>query len=96
MVQFGKQQKIIENHKSANVKRKLNSMDQLMDIEKVNEFNLLKKRHRKMRQKKLDIENRRLEDLIETLKGPNYVCEWVIALFLLLNVSKEIKLSQWF
>ena len=43
MVYFGKQQKIIENHKSANVKRNLNSMDQLMDIEKVNEFNLLKK-----------------------------------------------------
>ena len=32
----------LENHKSANVKRKLNNMDQLMDIEKVNEFNLLK------------------------------------------------------
>ena len=49
-----------------------------------------------MRQKKLDIENRRLEDLVETWKGPNYVCEWVIAVLLLLNVSKEIKLSQWF
>ena len=31
------------HHKPSNIKRKLNNMNQVMDIEKLNELNLLKK-----------------------------------------------------
>ena len=68
-----------------------------MDIERVNEFNLLKEEVKVFGQqsKSLDSENKRLEDLIETLKNQTDVCEFIIVLLSLLNASKKIKLSQW-
>ena len=45
--------------------------------------------------KSLDSENKRLEDLIETLKNQTDVCEFIIVLLSLLKASKKIKLSQW-
>ena len=41
---FAELQKEIFKHKSAYVKRKLNIMDQVMDIEKLNEFNWLNRK----------------------------------------------------
>ena len=48
---------------SANAKRELNNIDQVMDIEKRNEFNLLKEEVKEAVQqsKGLDIESRKLE-----------------------------------
>ena len=68
-----------------------------MDIEGVNEFNLLKEEVKVFGQqsKSLDSENKRLEDLIETLKNQTDVCEFIIVLLSLLKASKKIKLSQW-
>ena len=68
-----------------------------MDIERVNEFNLLKEEVKEFGQqsKSLDSENKRSEDLIETLKDPIDVCEFIIVLLSLLNARKKIKLSQW-
>ena len=68
-----------------------------MDIERVNEFNLLTEKVKEFGQqsRSLDSENKRLEDLIETLKDPTDVCEFIIVLLSLLNASKKIKLSQW-
>ena len=68
-----------------------------MDIERVNEFNLLKEEVKVFGQqsKSLDSENKRLEDLIETLKNQTDVCEFIIVLLSLLKASKKIKLSQW-
>ena len=68
-----------------------------MDIERVNEFNLLKEEVKVFGQqsKSLDSENKRLKDLIETLKNQTDVCEFIIVLLSLLKASKKIKLSQW-
>ena len=64
---------------------------------RVNEFNLLKEEVKVFGQqsKSLDSENKRLEDLIETLKNQTDVCEFIIVLLSLLKASKKIKLSQW-
>ena len=61
------------------------------------EFNLSEEgKEFEQQRKSFDSENRRSEDLIETLKDPNDVYECIITLLSSLNVSKEIKLSQWF
>ena len=66
-------------------------------VEKLNEFNLSEEgKEFEQQRKSFDSENRKSEDLIETLKDPNDVYECIITLLSSLNVSKEIKLSQWF
>ena len=68
-----------------------------MYVEKLNEFNLSEEgKELEQQRESFDSENRRSEDLIETLKDPNDVYECIITLLSSLNVSKEIKLSQWF
>lgn len=47
---------------SVNVKRKLNNIDQVIDIEKRNEFNLIKEDVKEaVQQSSLDIESKKLE-----------------------------------
>ena len=48
---------------SANVKRKLNNIDQVIDIQKRNEFNLIKEdvKEAVQQSKSLDIESKKLE-----------------------------------
>lgn len=48
---------------SVNVKRKLNNIDQVIDIEKRNEFNLIKEdvKEAVQQSKSLDIESKKLE-----------------------------------
>ena len=73
------------------------SLLEVMYVEKLNEFNLSEEgKEFEQQRKSFDSENRRSEDLIETLKDPNDVYECIITLLSSLNVSKEIKLSQWF
>ena len=72
MVYLRKQKRNTENHKLANVKWKLNNMDWLLDIEKVNES------YFGQQSKSLDIEHRTLENLVETLKDPNDLCGFFI------------------
>ena len=73
-------------------------MDLVVDIERVSEFDLLKEEVKEFAQqgKSSDSENNRLEDLVETLKDPIDVCEFIIALLSLLNAYEKMKLSQWF
>ena len=56
-------EKSLLKRKSANLQRKLNNMDKIMDIDKITEFNLLKKEVEEFRQrrKSLENENRALE-----------------------------------
>ena len=64
---------VIHQMLSANVKRKLNNMYQAMDIEKLNEFNLLKEEAKKpvQQRKCLRSESQGLEHFIEFLKDIN-------------------------
>ena len=62
-------------------------MDKVVDIEKLNEFNLLKE-DVGLQYQSADSEKRRVIHLIEFLKDPFDVCEFIIVL-LFLNVSIE-------
>lgn len=68
---------------SVNVKRKLNNIDQVIDIEKHNEFNLIKEdvNEAVQQSKSLDIESKKIEWLIDFLKDPNDDCEFIIAYY---------------
>ena len=65
-------------------------MDQVMDVEKLNEFNFLKEDVEEVgeRSQSLDNKKRRLVHLTEFLKNPYDVCEFII-FSLSLNVTIE-------
>lgn len=81
-----------DNHKSENINRKLNNMEQVLNIKKVNDIIISKEWIE-------DLGNKakswivRLEHLGETLKDPINICEYIIVSLFLLNVSKE-KIDQ--
>ena len=73
----------------ANIKRNLNDIYQVLDIDKADEFNFLKKVVEEVVQNKnSDGDSKRLEHLTKFLKDTNDVFEFIIAL-LSLNVSIE-------
>lgn len=74
-------------------------MNQIMDIVKLNEFNLLKKEVDQFgpQSQTLDCENRRLKHLVKILKNLNDVYKCIIALLSLdVSTEKTDKLSQGF
>lgn len=77
-------------HKSVIVKRVLSDMDQVVEIVKLNQFNLLKKEVDEFGQlsKILDRQNRRLGDIVEVLNDQNDVYECIVVLYSV-NVNKE-------
>ena len=81
---------LLKKQKIADTCFKPNNMDKVVDIEKLNEFNLLKEDVAKvgLQYQSADSEKRRLIHLIEFLKDPFDVCEFIIVL-LFLNVSIE-------
>ena len=81
-------------YKSVKTKRKLNNIDRVMDVVKLDKFKFsTKKEVQEFRQqsKNLDRENRKLEHKVEILKDPN-VCECIIGLCSL-SIRRE-KINQ--
>ena len=73
----------------ANIKRNLNDINQVMDIDKAGEFNFLKKVvEEDVQNKNSDGDSKRLEHLTKFLKDTKDVFEFIIAL-LSLNVNIE-------
>ena len=65
---------------SVKVKGKLNNIDLAMYIVKLNKFNMVKKEVEEFGQqnKNFDSENKRLEDSVEVLLGPNDVWTYYV------------------
>ena len=76
------------------LKGKLNKMNQVLDIVKLNKFNILKKEDEEFGKqiKNLNCENRRLGHIAEILKDPNDVSECIINLYSFI-ISKD-KIDQ--
>ena len=76
------------------LKGKLNKMNQVLDIVKLNKFNILKKEDQEFGKKikNLNCENRRLGHIAEILKDPNDVSEYIINLYSFI-ISKD-KIDQ--